>query len=122
MWNLVEQVEERSILAEVEGCDKNWVSETFSPTADFDLSSSDRFTVTKSQLARHKTEILERTSFVAVKVPRDSSYELAKYVNESGWKGGCESTLDYLFFKAPQAPTKGRILVRLSADIEDAAP
>lgn len=55
---------------EGEGCDRNWFCEEFSPTADFNISSSDRFTVAKCQLARLKTVISERTSFVAVKVPR----------------------------------------------------
>ncbi len=47
--------------------------------------------------------------------------ELAKYVNGSVWEGGCESTADYLFFKAPST-NEGSNLVRLAADIEEAAP
>jgi hypothetical protein len=107
---------------EGEGFDSNWFNELFLPTADFDLSSTDRYSKTKSDLVRLKTEISERTSFVAVKVPRDSVYELAKYVNESGWVGGCESSLDYLFFEAPQSAKKGQISGRLFAEIEAAGP
>jgi hypothetical protein len=47
---------------------------------------------------------------------------LAKYVNESGWLGGCESSLDHLFFKAPQSLTKSDISFEICTEIRASSP